>query len=453
MSLCGSGNLFGTDGIRGVANETLTWDTAFKLGRAVGIYLAGGRKVCVGKDTRASGDMLEASLVAGITSTGTDVVTLGVITTPGLSYLVRKLGFGAGVMISASHNPAQYNGLKVFGPDGKKIPDETEEFISRFILEGPDRGPWPTGRNIGRVMEGSSFVDQYVEFLCRIPAHRLSGLRVALDAANGSTSRIARMVWEALSADVSVYNCEPDGHNINDGCGSTHIDTLMSYVAGSHFDAGFAYDGDGDRCVGVDERGQEADGDRLIAILALDMAERGALAKNTVVGTVMSNLGLELCLRRRGLDLVRTPVGDRFVLERMEREGFNLGGEQSGHIIVRDILPAGDGLVTSLLVADIMVSKGKSLSELGSVMEKVPQVLVNVPASNPRAVVELESVQAAVLSVQKDLGDEGRVIVRPSGTEPVVRIMVEATDPDKVARSIDYLKEVISTGNCVTGKG
>jgi phosphoglucosamine mutase len=444
-------NLFGTDGIRGVANAELTCEIAFRLGRAMGIHLSPGMDLCVGKDTRLSGDMLEAAIVAGVTSTGRNVLRLGVITTPGLSFLVKDLGLGGGVMISASHNPAEYNGLKIFGPDGKKISDETECLFSEFISAERDDGPFPTGASIGRALPGEALVLRYARFLENAPKERLSGLRVALDTANGATSSIAPGVWRNLGASVTVINDTPDGLNINRECGSTHLDSLVALVrprdasaeASTRFDVGFAFDGDGDRCLAVDENGDVLDGDHIMAILAMDMANRGVLSGNTVVGTVMSNYGLEECLRKRDIVLERTPVGDRYVLEKMEERGFKLGGEQSGHIIVRDVLWAGDGILTSLLVADAMVRAGKRMSELGRMMTSIPQTLVNVRAGRPKALVEREAVRLAVQKIQGDLAGKGRALVRPSGTEPVVRIMVEAEDSRTVRSCIDYLEEVL----------
>jgi phosphoglucosamine mutase len=391
--------------------------------------------------------MLEAAIVAGATSTGRNILRLGVITTPGLSFLVKDLGLGGGVMISASHNPAEYNGLKVFGPDGKKIPDETECRFSEFILAQGDAGALPIGPSVGRVLPGEALVIRYAHFLEKAPQERLSGLRVALDTANGATSSIAPGVWRNLGASVTVINDTPDGVNINRGCGSTHLDSLSELVRsgkpGLPFHVGFAYDGDGDRCLVVDENGDVLDGDHIMAILALDMADRGVLSGNTVVGTVMSNYGLEECLRQRDIVLERTPVGDRYVLEKMEERGFKLGGEQSGHIIVRDVLWAGDGILTSLLLADAVVRSGKTVSELGRLMNSIPQTLVNVRAGSPKALVEREAVRLAVQKIQGDLTGKGRVLVRPSGTEPVVRIMVEAEDSQTVRACIEYLEEVI----------
>ena len=447
-------NLFGTDGIRGVANADLTWHIAYRLGRAMGTYLSPGADLCIGRDTRISCDMLEAALVAGLTSAGRNVVRLGVITTPGLSYLVKALNLGGGVMISASHNPAEYNGLKVFGSDGKKISDEVESLFSDFILAEDDAGPFPCGPSIGRVVPGEAALLRYMRFLQGVPTASMRVLIVVIYTANWSTSCLAPKVCADLGAHVVVINNTPDGCNINKDCGSTHLEALIEKVresaaggSSSKFHAGFAYDGDGDRCLVLDEKGNVLDGDHIMAILALDMKERGHLAKSTVVGTVMSNFGLERCLRDHNISLERTPVGDRFVLEKMEAGGFKLGGEQSGHIIVRDALWAGDGILTSLLVADVMVRSGKSLSELGSVMESIPQTLVNVRAYDPKALAKSEVVTRAVSKAQSDLGGRGRVLVRPSGTEPLVRIMVESEDSHLVTSCIEYLEEVIKKEN------
>jgi phosphoglucosamine mutase len=447
-------NLFGTDGIRGVANTELTCEIAFKLGRAMGTYLSPGSDLCVGKDTRISGDMLEAAIIAGATSTGRNVLRLGVITTPGLSFLVKDLGLGGGVMISASHNPAEYNGLKVFGSDGKKIPDQTECLFSEFILDRKDEGSLPTGPSIGRVLPGEALVIRYAAFLGKGPREKLNHLKIALDTANGATSSIAPKVWRDVGAKVTVINDRPDGSNINRRCGSTHLESLSDFMRSAQvaqaFDIGFAYDGDGDRCLVVDGEGNVLDGDHIMAILALDMADRGILSGNTVVGTVMSNYGLEECLRKHDIVLERTPVGDRYVLERMEERGFKLGGEQSGHIIIRDVLWAGDGILTSLMVADAMVRSGKMMSQLRRLMSSIPQTLVNVKVGSPKTLVEREAVSLAIQKAHAGLAGKGRVLVRPSGTEPVVRIMVEAEDSRMVKSCIDYLEEVIRREDAVS---
>lgn len=436
-------NLFGTDGIRGIANADLTCEIAFKLGQAVGLRLTPPRQVCVGRDTRVSGNMLEAALIAGITSTGRDVIRLGVITTPGLSFIVRRFNLGGGVMISASHNPFEYNGLKVFGPDGKKISEDTELEFSRMIL-GETRLALPTGDAVGRVFEGTGMVDAYVQFLRGFVQAEMSRLRIVVDTANGSASYLARQVWGALGANVKFIHCEPDGVNINRNCGSTSPSCLAAEVVRGGFHAGFAYDGDGDRCIAVDEQGNVLSGDHIMAIMASHMAQNQRLRGNTVVGTVMANFGLEKYLSSCGIRLIRTPVGDRFVMEEMDRGGYTLGGEQSGHIIFGDILPAGDGMLTSLCLAGVFARSGRKLSDLASVIEPVPQVLVNVESACPGQVVQLPRVQQAIKQVSERLEGVGRVVVRPSGTEPLVRIMVESLDAGLVQECIDYLKAVIT---------
>jgi phosphoglucosamine mutase len=388
--------------------------------------------------------MLEAALIAGITSTGRDAICLGVITTPGLSYTVNRFKLGGGVMISASHNPLEYNGLKVFGPDGRKISEETELLFSRMILGEAGCLSLPAGERIGTATDGRGMVGSYVEFLRGFVEPGMSGLRIVVDAANGSASHLAPQVWKALDGDVTFINCSPNGVNINKGCGSTAPAGLAEEVVRGGYDAGFAYDGDGDRCIAVDEKGNVINGDHIMAIMASNMAANNRLAGNTVVGTVMANLGLELYLSSCGIRLLRTPVGDRFVLEEMERGGYTLGGEQSGHIIFGHILPAGDGMLTSLKLARVLAESGRSLSELASCVKPAPQVLVNVECDSPREVVNLPGVQEAVKKVSKDLEGVGRVVVRPSGTEPLVRIMVESQDAATVDRCIRYLKSVIA---------
>ncbi len=437
-------NLFGTDGIRGIANEDLTCEIAFRLGQVVGMHLSPGKQICVGKDTRISGGMLEASLVAGITSTGRDAMRLGVVTTPGLSFIASRFHLGGGVMISASHNPFEYNGLKVFGLDGRKISEETELQFSNMILSKLDKRHLPTGNEIGTVIDGNELVQSYVEFLTCLPESGMSGLRVLVDAANGSAAYLAARVWNPFKADVRFINCSPDGVNINRDCGSTNPSRLADEVVRGKYHVGFAYDGDGDRCIAVDEKGNVLSGDHIMAIMASDMAKHGRLARDTVVGTVMANLGLEKYLSSCGITLLRTPVGDRFVLEEMDRGGYALGGEQSGHIIFGDILPAGDGMLTSLLLSGVLARSGRNLSELASVVKETPQILVNVKSQFPKQIVKSPGVQQAIEKVSEDLAGTGRVLVRPSGTEPVVRIMVESQDGTLAGKCVDYLESVIT---------
>lgn len=440
-------NLFGTDGIRGIANDDLTPEVAFKLGLALGLFVMPGGKVGIGKDTRLSGDMLEAALIAGLCASGCTPVTFGVITTPGLSYLIRARGLSGGVMISASHNPGEFNGLKVFGPAGRKIADPLEEQISGFILsEERRRAKRPLGSGIGRVVRAEEEVSRYIDFLSGIPAVSFSGLRVVVDCANGATGRVAAQVWQNLGASVEIINSEMTGEHINMNCGSTDPQTVAGKMDGGSFHVGFAHDGDGDRCIAVGSSGSVEDGDRIIGVMARDMKEAGRLRGETVVGTVMSNLGLELYLGSMGIRLVRTPVGDRYVLEEMDRGDYSLGGEQSGHIIFRDISPAGDGIMTSLLLTEVLVRRGTDLQTLTSEIPRVPQVLLNVPVKDKEAALRSDSVSREIEHARKTLGCAGRVFVRPSGTEPVVRVMVEAQDAETAGIWAGRIAEVIRSG-------
>lgn len=435
--------MFGTDGIRGVANDDLTPEMAFKLGLALGLYLVPGGKVGVAKDTRASGDMLEAAVVAGLCASGCRAVTFGVLTTPGLAYLIRETHLDGGVMISASHNPGEFNGLKVFGPTGRKIDDCLEEEISAFILSDGKRARRPTGNGVGRVIRAEGEVSRYVEFLSGIPRVSFSGLKVMVDCANGATGRMARQVWENLGAQVKTLNSGGDGEMINFRCGSTHPETLAERVKDEGFDVGFAHDGDGDRCIAVNSLGGVEDGDRIIGVMAKDMKERGHLKGNTVVGTVMSNLGLELYLTSLGIRFVRTAVGDRYVLDEMDRGGYSLGGEQSGHIIFRDISPAGDGIMTSLLLTEVLVRTGRKLEDLTAGIPSIPQVLLNVPVKDKTQAMASSTLKREMDEARAQLGGTGRVFVRPSGTEPVVRVMVEAPERETAQKWARRIAEVI----------
>ncbi len=436
-------NLFGTDGIRGLANKDLTCEIAFKLGRAVATFCPSNKQICVGKDTRASGDTLEESLIQGIISGGVNAVRLGVITTPGLSFLVNRFNLGGGVMISASHNSFEYNGLKVFDRYGRKISERTELEFSKMIRGEIKDEHLPHACRAGQVIDGRYMVQSYVRFLSSLPQINMPGRKVLIDAANGSAAKLAIGAWETSNANVSFINCSPDGKNINRNCGSTYPSFLAREVVNGDYDVGFAYDGDGDRCIAVDEKGNVVSGDHILALMASDMARFDKLTKNTVVGTVMANLGLEQYLLSQDITLLRTSVGDRFVLQEMDRGGYALGGEQSGHIIFRDILPSGDGILTSLLFASILARSNRTLSELAAVVPQIPQLLVNIKSEYPRQVVESVKVQRAVESVSAHLAGKGRVLVRPSGTEPVVRIMVESNDEMLLEQCIHYLKSVI----------
>ncbi|QIA26296.1 phosphoglucosamine mutase [Thermaerobacter sp. PB12/4term] len=426
--------LFGTDGVRGVANTELSAELALALGRALARVLeerGGGRpRIVVGRDTRASGELLEAALSAGLMSAGALVVPLGVMTTPGVSYLTGALGATGGAVISASHNPPEYNGIKFFDPQGRKLPDELEEAVEGLVAEAGGGAGFvpPVGGAVGRRQAAADAGDRYLAHLRQVAGTGLEGLRVVLDCAHGAATPWAPAAWQAVGARVTVIHDAPDGTNINVGCGSTAPQALAQVVRQQGADLGLAFDGDADRVIAVDERGRIVDGDAILAVLALDMAARGELAGNTVVATVMSNLGLERALKAAGLRLVRTRVGDRHVFETMEQGGFVLGGEQSGHIILRRHAVTGDGILTGLALAAVMVRAGKPLSQLAAVVQPVPQVLLNVPVTRRDGWEEDPSIQAAIAAARQRLGEEGRILVRASGTEPLIRVMVEGDD-------------------------
>ncbi|MEW6243630.1 MAG: phosphoglucosamine mutase [Bacillota bacterium] len=437
--------LFGTDGVRGIANEELTPELAFKIGRATAQVLRNKekQKVLIGRDTRASSSMLEAAVAAGLCSAGVDVVCAGTITTPGVAYLVRNMGFDGGVVISASHNPAKYNGIKIFGSDGFKIPDETEDRIESLVGQEQDRLPRPSAEGIGVIEHERELVDEYVSFLIGSAGTALRGLKIVLDCANGATTDIAPRVFRRLGAEVLAMNTEPDGLNINKGCGSTQMEPICRMVKQKGADLGLAFDGDGDRVLGVSEKGEVVDGDQILAICAMDMIDKGELPEKTVVGTVMSNLGLDIALRRVGGRVIRTRVGDRNVLEEMRRRELVLGGEQSGHIIFLSRTTTGDGILTGLLLSAICKNTGRPLSDLASVMEKLPQVLVNVRSTKSVELSRCPATTRAIADAEAELGTRGRVLVRASGTEPLIRIMVEGDDEAVVKRLATHIKEVV----------
>lgn len=448
--------LFGTDGVRGVANRELTPEMALRLGRA-GAYVltraketARAPRILVGKDTRISGDMLEAALTAGMCSLGAEVYHAGVIPTPGIAHLVRAYKLDAGVMISASHNPMQDNGIKFFNADGFKLPDAQEDEIeaiyrSRGTADGTEL-PCPEGADVGAKRDCPRATDDYVDFLIStVPGLSLDGLRIALDCANGATSLIAPQVFARLGATPFTLHHRPDGVNINDGCGSTHIESLRAYVAEHHMDIGFAFDGDGDRMLAVDDTGEIVDGDQILAVCAKDLHSRGLLKHGALVATVMSNLGLSLMCRRHGITLCQTDVGDRYVLEKMLAEDYILGGEQSGHIIFKTHNTTGDGLLTALQLLSVIRREGKPLSALKTVMDILPQALVNVRVSNGRkqALLENEPIARLIAQTESTLHGEGRVLVRPSGTEPLVRVMIEGADRAHIDRLAGDLAQLI----------
>lgn len=441
------GKYFGTDGVRGVANRELTPELAFRIGRCGAHVLAKDAKkpkVVIGRDPRISGQMLEAALVAGLLSIGAEVIRLGVITTPGVAYLTRALGADAGVVISASHNPVADNGIKFFGPDGFKLSDDMEAAIEQLLDEPEDRLPRPVGGDVGRVEDFLQGGQKYLQYLKTTVNTRFEGLRIVLDCANGAASFLAPQLFVDLGAEVTTIAATPNGVNINEGCGSTHPERLQEEVVRQKADLGLAFDGDADRVIAVDEKGNVVDGDFIMAILAKALKERGALKGDAVVATVMSNIGFHRALEEMGLRVEVTAVGDRHVMEAMRKGGYNLGGEQSGHIILLDYATTGDGLLTALQLTSVVAASGKPLSKLASLMRKYPQVLRNVRVANKHAWADNAAVQAAIREAEAALGSSGRVLVRPSGTEPLVRVMVEGPDEETIqawaARIADTLQ-------------
>ncbi|MFM9695870.1 phosphoglucosamine mutase [Streptomyces europaeiscabiei] len=438
------GRLFGTDGVRGVANADLTAELALGLSVAAAHVLAeagtfeGHKPVAVvGRDPRASGEFLEAAVVAGLASAGVDVLCVGVLPTPAVAFLTGELGADLGVMLSASHNAMPDNGVKFFARGGHKLADDLEDRIEGVYEQHRTGAPWdrPTGAGVGRVRSYDEGSARYVEHLLSVLPNRLEGLKVVLDEAHGAAAGVSPEVFTRAGAEIVTIGAEPDGLNINDGCGSTHLGKLRDAVVEHGAHLGIAHDGDADRCLAVDHEGNEIDGDQILAVLALDMRERGVLRSDTVVATVMSNLGFKLALEREGLKLVQTGVGDRYVLEEMKRHGYALGGEQSGHVIISDHATTGDGTLTGLLLAARVARTGRTLKELAGVMERLPQVLVNVPDVDRSRVGTSAELAAAVGEAERELGSTGRVLLRPSGTEPLVRVMVEAADIEQ-ARSV-----------------
>ncbi|NUK08252.1 phosphoglucosamine mutase [Streptomyces lunaelactis] len=438
------GRLFGTDGVRGVANADLTAELALGLSVAAAHVLAeagtfaGHRPTAVvGRDPRASGEFLEAAVVAGLASAGVDVLRVGVLPPPAVAYLTGALGAALGVMLSASHNAMPDNGIKFFARGGHKLADELEDRIETVYEQHRTGAPWerPTGAGVGRVSDYDEGFEKYVAHLISVLPNRLDGLKVVLDEAHGAASHVSPEAFARAGAEVVTIGGEPDGLNINDGCGSTHLGLLKAAVLEHGADFGIAHDGDADRCLAVDGAGEEVDGDQILAVLALAMREAGTLRGDTVVATVMSNLGFKLAMEREGLQLVQTAVGDRYVLEAMKAEGYALGGEQSGHVIVLDHATTGDGTLTGLMLAARVAATGRSLAELAGVMRRLPQVLINVPDVDKSRVKTSAELATAVAEAERELGATGRVLLRPSGTEPLVRVMVEAADIEQ-ARSV-----------------
>ncbi len=426
------GALFGTDGVRGVANVELTPELAFRLGRAGSYVLAmhdreTRPRIMVGKDTRVSGDMLEAALIAGICSTGADVLTVGVIPTPAVAYLTQQYGASCGVVISASHNPVQDNGIKFFGPNGYKLPDEIEEEIEKLVLEGTEDLTRPTGEEVGRVYDVEEALNRYLDYLvsCYSGNGKMNELTVVVDCANGAAYKAGPRLWSRLGARVIAINNVPNGVNINDRCGSTYTEGLKSAVLHFKADVGIAYDGDADRCIVIDELGNETDGDHLMVICGLDLRRRGLLKPPMVVATVMSNIGLDIALRRENVQVESCKVGDRYVLEKMKETGAILGGEQSGHVIFLEHSTTGDGLLTSLKLVEVIQRTGLPLSKLAREMDQLPQLMVNIKLEDKETILSHELVTSALHKAEAKLGEMGKLVVRPSGTEPLVRIMAQ----------------------------
>jgi phosphoglucosamine mutase len=443
------GRLFGTDGVRGVANSELTCEMAMNIGRAAAMVLTDNNhrhpKIIIGKDTRISSDMLESAITAGLCSVGANVVQLGVVPTPAVAFLVGKYKADAGVMLTASHNPCEFNGIKIFSGDGYKLPDALEEQIEAIVLDHAEKFACPTAGDVGSVSYAKNAVRDYIDHIKSTVAFSLDGLRIGIDCANGSASRTAEQLFTELGATCFMLADNPNGVNVNDNCGSTHMENLMSFVKENHLDAGIAFDGDADRCLAVDEKGQLVDGDFLMAICAADLKSRGKLAKNAVVGTIMTNMGFNRFCEENGIKFAATKVGDRYVLEEMLLEGYNFGGEQSGHIIFHDFATTGDGQLTAAQLLCIVHRREAKLSSLATLMARYPQVMVNVqvsPEGKLRFYTDTE-VKSAIERAKAKLGSNGRIVVRPSGTEPLLRVMIEGEDPEYINVLANSVADVV----------
>ncbi|NJD01089.1 MAG: phosphoglucosamine mutase [Ruminiclostridium sp.] len=443
------GRLFGTDGVRGIANSELTAELAYKLGRAGAFVLTAETKhvpkILVGMDTRISGHMLEAALVAGICSVGAEAICLGIAPTPAVAYLTRHYKADAGIVISASHNPFEFNGIKFFDGKGYKLPDAIEDRIEAVILDEDGQLPFPTGVKVGVKSVREDALNDYIDFLKETAPADLKGMKIAVDCANGAAYQAAPKALLQLGADVCVIHNKPDGININDSCGSTHIESLQKFVCECDADIGLAFDGDADRVLAVDENGRLIDGDRIMAIIGLELKKRGRLTKNTIVATVMSNMGLDIMAGNHGINIAKTKVGDRYVLEEMLEKGYILGGEQSGHVIFLEHNTTGDGLLTALNLLDAMKTSGCKLSELASVMEVLPQIIKNarVKNQNKHNYMEDEIIAGLCRQLESEFNGEGRVLIRPSGTEPLVRVMIEGKDKEYITTRAFELAKVI----------
>jgi phosphoglucosamine mutase len=439
--------LFGTDGVRGVANHDLTAELALALGSAAARRLGSTgrtprRVAVVGRDPRASSEMLEAAVIAGLTSEGVDTLRVGILPTPAVAYLTHAYDADFGVMISASHNPMPDNGIKIFGPGGHKLDDATEDRIEELVHAGP--GTRPTGAGIGRVVDAEDALDRYLRHVGKAVTTRLDELTVVVDCAHGAASTAAPRAYRAAGANVIPISAQPNGLNINDGCGSTHMESLQAAVVSYGADLGLAHDGDADRCLAVDATGRVVDGDAIMVILALAMQEAGELASNTLVTTVMSNLGLHLAMRAAGIEVRTTGVGDRYVLEELRAGEYSLGGEQSGHIVMPALGTTGDGILTGLRLMSRVAQTRSTLDALAAPMQTMPQVLINVQVTDKATVADAPSVRTAVAEAEAELGDSGRILLRPSGTEQVVRVMVEAADEDTARQLALRVAESVS---------
>lgn len=444
---------FGTDGIRGVANQELTPELAFRAGRAGGYALtkrsseAHQPRVLVSRDTRISGQMLEDALVAGLLSVGIEVIQLGIVTTPGVAYLVRDQSADAGVMITASHNPAEYNGIKFFGGDGYKLSDEIEEDIEAMLESDVDNLPRPSAEGLGTAAAYNEAGQKYLHFLAQSIPDNLEGIKVSVDAANGATSALMPRLYADLGLDFKTMATKPNGININDNVGSTHPEQLQKMVVENGSQLGIAFDGDGDRCIAVDEKGNIVDGDKIMYICGKYMDEHGRLKHDTIVTTVMSNLGMYKAMEAHGMKSVKTKVGDRYVVEEMNKNGYNLGGEQSGHIVFLDFVTTGDGMLTSLQLMSIMKETGKKLSELADEVTKYPQSLVNVTVKDKKHAMDPQPVKDIIAEVEKEMHGDGRILVRPSGTEPLLRVMVEAPTQKESNEYAQRIANVVEKNN------
>ena len=436
---------FGTDGIRGIAGESLTADLSFKVGPALGKLLTEKKehpKVIIGRDTRISCDMIEQALTAGLTSTGVNVMTVGTIPTPAIAYLTKTIETDSGIMISASHNPYQDNGIKIFGPDGFKLTDDQELEIEHLI-DNSDEIKNASFEKIGKLYSGNELTQKYVQHIKQSISGDLSGIKIALDCANGATTGVAPFIFGDLEADIETIGCNPNGININDNVGSTKINTIANFVKENNVDVGFAFDGDGDRVLAVDSKGNIVDGDKIMFILAKHLKEQGELKDNMVVSTVMSNIGFYKAIEENGLQSVKTAVGDRYVVEEMRNNDYSLGGEQSGHIILMNYATTGDGILTAVKLADIIKSSGKSLEELANEVSIYPQKLVNIKVVDKKSAMEDAEILAECEKVEKELEGNGRILLRASGTENLIRVMVEASSDELTDKYCEQVAKIV----------